>query len=129
MKRFKSLFAMLLLVGMLAPALWAQEAKTNAPSKISARDAKQYMGARKTVSGKIVEVSKAEKIVRLNFEEPFPKQPFTAVIFPSRTNLFPKLDELEGKTVEVTGEITEVRNRPQIILNSTNQLRIVVPEK
>jgi len=35
----------------------------------------------KTVTGTIVEVNQAEKLVRLNFDKPFPAQTFTAVVF------------------------------------------------
>jgi DNA/RNA endonuclease YhcR with UshA esterase domain len=53
---------------------------------------------------------------------------FTAVVFSSNTNRFPDLEKLQGKTVEVTGKITEYRARPQIVLLSTNQLKVIEKE-
>jgi DNA/RNA endonuclease YhcR with UshA esterase domain len=102
-----------------------QEAKTSAPAKIRATEAKDHVGAEKIVTGKIAEVNIAEKLVRLNFDKPFPNQPFTAVIFAAKTNLFPSLEKLKGKNVEVSGKIAEYRDRPQIVLVNTNQLKII----
>jgi DNA/RNA endonuclease YhcR with UshA esterase domain len=45
------------------------------------------------------------------------------IIFSDRTNLFPGVDKLQGKKVEVNGKITDYRGRPQIILTNTNQVK------
>ena len=102
--------------------LGAQETNTNAPSKIPASQAKDFVGSEKTVTGKVVEVNVAEKLIRINFDKPFPNQTFTAVIFAAKTNLFPEVEKLKDKTVEVSGKIAVFRDRPQIILTTTNQL-------
>ena len=119
--KFRLLIVFLLAFTMLP----AQE--TNSVQKVAASQAKNHIGEKAIVKGTIAEVNRAERIVRLNFEQPFPKQPFTAVIFASRTNLFPDLDKLKGQTVEVTGEITDYRDRPQIVLSATNQLKVLEP--
>jgi DNA/RNA endonuclease YhcR with UshA esterase domain len=100
-------------------------AKTNAPVQISATTAKDHVGAQAVVKGKIAEVNVGERIVRLNFEEPYPKNPFTAVIFPANTNKFPEVEKLKGKTVEISGKIAQYRERPQIVLTSTNQVKVI----
>ncbi len=102
-----------------------QDTATNAPAKITAAQAKQHINSEAVVVGKVVEVNKAEKLVRLNFEKPFPNQPFTAVIFSNKTNLFPEIEKAKNKTVEVKGMIAEYRGRPEIIITRTNQLRIL----
>src|SRR6267378_4099497 len=94
----------LALTVLLSARLSAEEAKTNSPVKISAIQAKEHVGSEAVVTGKIVEVSVAEKLVRLNFDKPFPGQPFTAIVFAAKTNLFPDLEKLKGKTVEVSGK-------------------------
>ncbi len=104
-------------------------AKTNAPVQISAAESKEHIGAQAVVKGKIAEVNVGERIVRLNFEQPYPKNPFTAVIFPANTNKFPEVEKLKGKTVEVSGEIAVYRERPQIVLTSTNQVRVIEETK
>ena len=106
----------------------ADEAKTNSIIEIKAGAAKENVGKHASVSGTVAEVSKASGLVRLNFEKPFPHQPFTAVIFAHNTNGFGNLDALKGQKVEITGKISEYRSRPQIILTSTNQLKIIPSE-
>ena len=107
-------------------AIFGQESKTNSPSKpIPASEAKDHVNAQAIVSGKVVELYRTDKLVRLNLEKPFPNQPFTVVVFSNKTNLFPDLDKLKGKSVEVSGKITEYHEQPQIVLLTTNQLKIV----
>ena len=126
--------AFLALLATAPLAVFADDAQTNAPAarepvKISAEQAKKHIGDEAVVTGMIAEVSKAEKIIRLNFDQPFPHQPFTAVVFSTRTNEFGSFDELKGKKVEVKGKITAFRDRPQIILNSKDQLKVVSSEE
>ena len=112
-------------LGLLGAPLLAQEPKTNAPVKISASHAKEYIGTNAVVTGKIVEVNKSSRVVRLNLDEPFPKTPFTAIIFSNHTNLFPDLEKLKDKSVEITGKISDYHGRPEIQIISTNQLTVV----
>jgi DNA/RNA endonuclease YhcR with UshA esterase domain len=98
---------------------------TNAPVKITAAEAKNHIGDEAIVTGVVAEVNKAEKLVRLNLDQPFPKQPITAVVFSTRTNAFGDLEKLKGKKVEVTGKIAAYRDRPQIVLTETNQFKVL----
>jgi DNA/RNA endonuclease YhcR with UshA esterase domain len=107
----------------------AQDAPTNAaPLKIAAIDAKEHIGANVIVAAKVAEVNKIPSLMRLNLDQPYPNQPLTAIIFSEKTNLFPELENLKGKMIEITGKITQYRSRPQIVLASTNQLRVVETE-
>jgi DNA/RNA endonuclease YhcR with UshA esterase domain len=117
----------LMAITCLAAVASAQDSgtKSNAPLSLKAAEAKDHIGANAAVTGTVVEVNKAERLTRLNFDKAFPKQPFTAVIFSSHTNAFADLDQLKGKAIEVTGKITEYRERPQIVLTSTNQLKVL----
>jgi DNA/RNA endonuclease YhcR with UshA esterase domain len=126
MKRSLAL-AFCAVISLIGPVLLAQDndSKTNGTAKIQADAAKDNIGKQVAITGKVAEVSKAEKIVRLNIDKAYPKQPFTAVIFAPNTNVFGDLDSLKGKTVEITGKITDFRGHPQIVLTSTNQLKIV----
>jgi Predicted RNA-binding protein, contains TRAM domain len=121
-------FGALFLAALIANA---QETKTNQSNlviSIPAAEAKEHLGEQAAVKGTIAEVNQTERITRLNFDKPYPKQSFTAVIFSQKTNLFSELDKLKGKSVEVRGKIVAYRDRPQIVVNSTNQLKIVEPE-
>lgn len=116
-----------LLLIFLVPGhhLLAEEGKTNSPPRITAYEAKNHIDSQAVVFGKVVEIYTTDKLVRLNLGKPFPQQTFTAVIFADKTNQFSEFDKLKGKTIEVSGKIILYREKPQIILNSTNQLRIV----
>ena len=69
-------------------------------------------------------MNKTEKIVRINLEARFPKQELTLVIFSSNFSKFEDVEKLEGKTVRVTGKVTEYQKRPQIVLDSKDQLKV-----
>jgi DNA/RNA endonuclease YhcR with UshA esterase domain len=113
----------LLLLSLGVGVIFAQESKTNSPVKIAAAEAKKHVGDEVIVTGNIAEVNKIERLVRLNLDKPFPNQDLTLIIFSDRTNLFPGVDKLQGKKVEVNGKITDYRGRPQIILTNTNQVK------
>jgi DNA/RNA endonuclease YhcR with UshA esterase domain len=119
------LFSTFVVFAVFCLTSFGEEAKTNAPIKIPASEAKSNIGTNAIVTGKIAEVNKNERIIRLNFDAPFPKSTFTAVIFPDKMKLFPDVEKLQDKTVEVSGKIAAYRERPQIVLTSTNQLKIV----
>jgi DNA/RNA endonuclease YhcR with UshA esterase domain len=122
--RMNLILRVVLAAAVLPAALWAE---TNATTRIGALEAVDHIGKTVTVTGRVEEVHVAEKVVRLNFDKPFPRQPFTAVVFSNRTNQFKDLPALKGSPVEVTGRITEYRDRPEIIMSRTNQL-LVLPE-
>jgi len=124
-RTMKRLVFLAALAGLICGASNAQEAASSAPVRIPASEAKANIGTNAVVTGRIAEVNKAATIVHLNFDHPFPKQTFTAVIFSDKTNLFPEIEKLKDKTVEVSGKITEYRERPEIVLTNTNQLRII----
>ena len=54
----------------------------------------------------------------------YPNNPFTAVIFSDDASKFPDVDTLNGKTVDVTGMIKNYKDRPEIILNDANQVKV-----
>ena len=124
--------SLIVLLGAFGTAVLAQDTKsaakatgTNAPIKITAAQAKDHIGALAIVTGKVAEVNGTPRLMRLNFDHPFPKQTLTAVIFSGYTNLFPNLAGLTNKMVEVTGKIIDYRSHPEIQLQKTNQLRVL----
>ena len=74
-------------------------------------------------------MNKTEKIIRINLEARFPKQELTLVIFSSNFSKFEDVEKLEGKTVRVTGKVTEYQKRPQIVLDAKEQLKVQEAEK
>lgn len=145
----KKILTLLLLLAASTATLLAQSAKTDSPSapkprpsastrtnsvppsgeivKIDASEAKDHIGDRAIVTGKVAEVNQNDKVLRLNLDEPFPNQALTAIIFGSNTNVFKKMDlfSLKGKTVAIRGNIAEFKGHPEIILVETNQVKLV----
>jgi DNA/RNA endonuclease YhcR with UshA esterase domain len=116
-------------LGLSVACAQQSQTNTNAVIQIKADAAKDNVGKEAVVSGTVAEISKAQNLIRLNLDKAFPNQPFTAIIFARNTNGFGDLEALKGKKIEVSGKITEYRGRPQIILTSTNQLKLVEAEK
>ena len=106
------------------PAL-ADDAKPDGPRKIGTAEAAKHYQETCIVTGKVAQVTIREKLVYLNLDEPFPDAPFTGVIFASATNQFGDLPKLRGRNVEIKGRIEDYRGKVQIVLKSTNQLRVV----
>jgi hypothetical protein len=92
---------------------------------VSPVEAKNYVGKYAAVNGFVADVFKNQKVAYLNFIEKFPRNPFSAVIFESKFNEFGDLNNYRNKFVEVKGRISLYRGRPQIILNSTDQIRVI----
>ena len=93
---------------------------------ISWRDAAQYYGEKKTVEGKVVASNNTGKVCFLNFHSNWKKY-FTAVIFASDFKKFPAHpeDHYLNRTVRVNGLIKEYQGKPEIILKSPAQIKIV----
>ncbi len=82
-------------------------------------------GSYAVVTGYVADVVVREKVAYLNFDNKYPKNTFTAVIFPDKFEVFGDLMDYKNKTVEVKGKIGEYNGKPQIILNNKNQLRVI----
>jgi hypothetical protein len=109
----------------LLPVAAVAAPSTALPAKISASEAKNYYDEDMVVTGKVVEVSVRPTITILDLDDPYPAAPFTAVIFPENVGQFGDVQKLDGEQVEITSTITEYRGKPEIILESTNQVKVV----
>ena len=100
--------------------------QTNGANVISWQDAADYYGETCTVEGTIVLAHNSGKACFLNFH-PNWKKYFTAVIFRSAFSRFPDNpeDHYRGKKVRVTGYIKEYKGKPEIILESPEQIEII----
>ena len=99
--------------------------KTEPQAVISALEAGEYIGKVVTVKGFVADVYKTERVAYLNFVEKFPKNPFSGVIFYSKFDEFGDLNIYEGKNVGITGRVTVYKEKPQIILDSKEQIKIL----
>ena len=124
-RAMKKLICLLLGFATTVMPLPAQDSKSATPKKLTPAEAKESVGKYGTVVAKVVQVRAQEKMTHINFEKPYPYHTFTAIVFASRTNLFPDLEKLVSKTVEVSGKIEEYNGKPQMILLTKNQLKVI----
>lgn len=95
---------------------------------VGACQAGKYLGRELIVEGKVVDTYHDLKsnTVFLNFEKAYPNHCFTAVIFSSDLYKFVQNPEdyYLNKTVRIMGEVKEYQGRPQIILETLNQIEV-----
>jgi DNA/RNA endonuclease YhcR with UshA esterase domain len=92
---------------------------------IAPQDAAQYVGSPITVEGVVVQVSVSSGgTTFINFGGRFPNHVFYGVIFNSIAEDFPNVESLEGRSVALTGTIDLYKGKPQIILNSPDQIEL-----
>jgi DNA/RNA endonuclease YhcR with UshA esterase domain len=92
---------------------------------ISPLEAKDYIGKSVKVKGFVADVHKTEKVAYINFVEKFPDNPFSAVIFANKFEEFGDINRYLNKTVEVGGRISTYKDKPQMILESASQIKIL----
>jgi len=93
---------------------------------ISWEEASEHLGQVCTVEGKVIVTHNSGKACFLNFDPDW-QRTFSAVIFQHSFGRFPANPEqyYQGKTVRITGRIKEYQGRPEIILESPEQITIV----
>jgi DNA/RNA endonuclease YhcR with UshA esterase domain len=123
MNRYLSILAVLAFT-LKSPA---DETNRPAPLKIGTLEAGKHYGEEMIVTGKVVQVTVHPTAVFIHLDQPYPGTPFTLVAFPNPTNQFENLEALKGKSVEVNGKIVQFKSKPEIILESTNQLKVTGP--
>jgi len=96
---------------------------TSAPLKIGTGEADKYYDQEMIVTGKVAQVTIRPKVIFLNLDRPHPDSPFTVVIFPGK--YLADVKALDGKTVEIKGKIKNYHDKPEIVLDSTNQLTVL----
>jgi len=95
---------------------------------VAACEAGQYLGRELIVEGKVADTYHDSKsnTVFLNFEKAYPNHCFTGVIFSSDLYKFVQNPEdyYLNKTVRIMGEVKEYQGKPEIILETPNQIEI-----
>ncbi len=99
-----------------------------AQHKLSATEAKDHIGDRGTVCGKVVStryaVSTRGQPTFLNLDTPYPQQIFTVVIWGSNRAKFGRPEsDYKDKRLCVTGTISAYRGVPEIVANDPRQVR------
>ena len=95
------------------------------PEKIGTLEASKYYDETMVVTGKVVQVTVRPNVAILNLDQASPNSPFTAVIFQENVSQFGDLQKLKNQAVEINGTITEYHDKPEIVLESPNQIKVV----
>ncbi len=127
MKTLATFASVLVLSSVLAAAQdnKAEVPKASTPKRISAAEAEKHYQETVIVTGKVAQVTIRPNLVYVNLDKKYPETPMYCVVFARATNQFGNLKQLEGKQVEIKGRIEEYRDKAQIILNSSNQLKVI----
>jgi len=95
------------------------------PQRIGTADASKYYEETMMVTGRVVQVSVRPNVAILDLDKPPPDTPFTAVIFEENMAQFGDLQKFKNRDVAVSGTVTEYRGKPEIILESPDQMKTV----
>jgi len=109
----------------LLPKNTNSAAPMDGTTKIGAADASKFYDQAMVVTGKVAQVTMRPTVTFINLELAGPNSPFTAVIFQENVSLFGDVQKLQGQNVEISGTVTEYRNKPEIILESPSQASVV----
>jgi len=89
---------------------------------IPPEDAKKHIGQTVTVRGRVEEFHATTRDYLLNMGGHHPHETFAVVCFSSSAVSSDELSHFEGKTISVTGKVELYHGRPEIILNSLDQI-------
>ena len=114
--------------GLLSVCLALASAVHGQSGHITALEAKNHVGEKTTVCGKVASThfasgSKGQPTF-LNLDEPYPKEIFTILIWGSERPKFGKPeDTYRNKDICVTGKVISHKGVPEIIASETSQIQ------
>ncbi len=99
-----------------------------AQKTLTASEAKDHIGEQATVCGKVLSTRYAEssrgRPTFLNFDQPYPNQVFTLLIWGSDRSKFGDPEtSYRGKRICVTGKISDHKGVPEIVANAPSQVK------
>jgi hypothetical protein len=100
-------------------------ATESAPKRVGALEASKYYDELMIVTGKVMQVSALATITILDIDGLGRSAPFTAVIFAENVDRFENLQGLKNQDVEISGTVTEYRGKPEIVLESPDQVKVL----
>ena len=117
----------LLILALVAAGLKLSAAGTNSlvPLKISTADATNYYDQEMTVTGKVAQVTIRPAVTFLNLDKSYPNSPFAIVIIHGKSSYYGDANALKGKQIEISGKIIKYKDKPEIALDTTNQLTVL----
>ena len=113
---------------LLIEILLLVSSRSLAQKSLTAAQAKNHIGEQVTVCGKVVSSRYAESShgapTFLNFDQPYPNQVFTMVIWGSDRSKFDEPEtKYRGKQTCVTGKISDYKGTAEIIASEPSQVK------
>jgi len=105
--------------------LFAAETNSLLPLKISTAEATNYYDRVMTVTGRVAQVTIRPTVTFLNLDSKYPDSPFAIVIIHGKSSYYGDANALNGKSVEIRGKIVQYKDKPEIALDTTNQLTVL----
>jgi hypothetical protein len=93
--------------------------------RITTGQVKTRIGDSLIVEGLVADIYMSNKVAYLNFDDKFPKNSIAGTIFANKFGEFGDLGRFKNKRIEMRGKISTYKNKPQIILQSSDQVRIL----
>lgn len=116
---------LILVAAVLAVRLSAADTNAPGPMKIGALQATNYYGKEMIVTGRVAQVTVRPTVTFLNLDGRYPDSPFAVVILHGHSSFYGDANVLKGKSIEIKGKIKDYKDKPEIVLDSTNQLTVV----
>lgn len=92
---------------------------------LAVRDAGRHTGENTCVAGRVLRVFTSRSgTTFLDFCQDYRNCPFASVIFAKDRSKFGNLGSLEGRKVQILGEITTYNGRAEIIIRDPKQIRV-----
>lgn len=115
--------------GLVIALVFFSAYPTLAQKTLAANQAKDLIGEQATVCGKIVSTAYADtsrgKPTFLNFDEPYPNQIFTLLIWGSdRAKFGDPESAYRGKHVCVRGKVESYKSVPEIVASDPSQVKV-----
>ncbi|HWY02178.1 MAG TPA: hypothetical protein VNX60_00815 [Candidatus Acidoferrum sp.] len=100
-----------------------------AQKTLTATEAKDHIGEQGTVCGKVVSTRYAESSrgspTFLNFDQPYPNQVFTLLIWGSDRSKFGDPEtSYRGKRICITGKLTSFKGVPEVVASEPAQIKM-----
>ena len=112
------------LLALVALSLVIHQPSSAAAGCIPFGEARNHIGSTRCVTGKVLRVQQGNGGVHFfDFCEDYRVCPFTVVVFPSDLKKIGDLRQLQGRHIEIEGQVKEYDGRAEIILNRLSQLR------
>jgi len=122
---FRELSAAALLTLGLSVNVSAQTNTLPEIPEIPAAAATNYLNQEVVVTDNVAQVALRPTVALINLNQRYPDSPLTCVIRGDDTNNFPNVESYVGAFIEVTGRIVDYQGRPEIVLTSTNQIKVL----